>query len=667
MFRAALAEQRAGRFDAALAGYDRVLKLAPRHADAHSNRGIVLAQLGRADSAIAAFDKALKARPDHADAEVNRAIVLTRLGRDDAAVAGYERALRANPRHLTAAINLGLLLLKLHRLSAAIDVLEHARAIDPNLAAVHFAQGSALREMSRFEPAAIAFRRAIACQPDHADAIGALALVELELKQHEAALAAIERLLALDPDRPYALELRQRILRELGDWSRDGEHNAAIAARLRTGKGGVEPLLLMTTIDDPELQREAARAWFAGHGLATAAPLLPRHPAGQRLRLGYFSADFHDHATMRLMAEMFEAHDRTRFEITAFSYGADADDASRKRLAAAVDALVDIAGMNDTSAIAETRRRRIDVAIDLKGLTASTRMGIFVGRAAPVQVSFLGYPGTLASPAFDWLIADRRLIPPAERAHYSEAIAWLPDSYQPNPRRRDVAARPTRAAAGLPEDAIVLCSFNAAHKVSGEMLGAWLRILGAVPDSVLWLWHDQPRAQAGLRAAAVAAGVAPERLIFAGYLPQAEHLARLGLADLFLDSFPYGAHTTASDALSQGVPLVTRAGRSFASRVPTSLLHAAGLPELSTTSLADYEALAVALASDPPRLAALKARVAAAAVAAPLFDPVRFARHLESAVTTMDAGARAGAAPADFDVAPVATPLALPPMDTPPP
>lgn len=647
-FRAALAEHRAGRLEAALAGYDAALRLAPGFADAHSNRGIVLAQQGRADDALASFAAALRARPDHADAEVNSALVLAGLGRADDAIAAYERALAIDPRHLTAAINLGLLLLGQQRLEAAMAALEHARQLAPGLAAVHFAQATVLQQMFLFDAAIIAFRRAIEAQPDHVEALAGLAYLELETKQPEAALATTERLLALQPGRPFTLELRQRLRRELGDFAYDATDNAAIAARLRDGRGGVGPLLLMTAIDDPELQHEAARAWMAALGPVAPAP--GPYPRGERLRIGYFSADFHDHATLRLMGEMIAAHDRTRFEITAFSYGPASDDAARRQLAASVDALVAAETMTDAAIIAEARRRRIDIAVDLKGLTTLTRMGIFTGRAAPLQVSFLGYPGTLASPAIDWLVADRRLIPDAERRHYREAIAFLPDSYQPNGRRRDRVTRPARAAAGLPDDAFVFCSFNAAHKISGEMVAAWLRILAAVPGSVLWLWHDQPRARANLRAAAGTAGIDPERLVFAATLPQADHLARLGLADLFLDSFPYGAHTTASDALGQGVPIVTRAGRSFASRVATSLLHAMGLPELSTASLADYEALAVALAGDPARLAALKARLAAAIPAAPLFDPDRFARHLEAAFETMDMAARAGAAPADFDV-----------------
>ncbi len=647
-FRAALADHRAGRLDAALAGYEAATRLAPGFADAHSNRGIVLAQQGRAEAALAAFAAALRARPDHADAEVNSALVLAGLGRADDAIAAYERALAIDPRHLTAAINLGLLLLAQQRLEPAMAALEHARQLAPGLAAVHFAQATVLQQMFLFDAAIIAYRRAIAAEPDHVEALAGLAYLELETRQPEAALATTERLLALQPERPFTLELRQRLRRELGEFAHDAADNAAIAARLRGGQGGVGPLLLMTAIDDPELQQEAARAWMAALGPVAPAPAL--HPRGERLRIGYFSADFHDHATLRLMGEMIAAHDRTRFEITAFSYGPASDDAARQRLAASVDALVAAETMTDAAIIAEARRRRIDIAVDLKGLTTLTRMAIFTGRAAPVQVSFLGYPGTLASPAVDWLIADRRLIPDAERKHYGEAIAFLPDSYQPNARRREVTARPDRAAAGLPEDAFVFCSFNAPHKISGEMFAAWLRILAAVPGSVLWLWHDQARAQANLRAAAAAAGVDPARLVFAATLPQSAHLARLGLADLFLDSFPYGAHTTASDALSQGVPIITRAGRSFASRVATSLLNAIGLPELSTASLAEYEALAVALAGDPARLAALKARLLAAIPTAPLFDPLRFARHLETAFETMDARARDGAAPADFDV-----------------
>ncbi len=648
LFRTALADHRAGRLDAALQGYDAVLAGDPGNADAHSNRGIALAQRGDAPAALAAFAAALAVRPGHGDAQRNRGLVLAQAGRFAEAAPAFEAALRANPRNPAPALNLGLALLQLQQFEAAMEALEHARQLAPGLAEVHLAQGTALEQMFLFEPAIVALRRALEIRPDYVEALDSLAHLEHALKRPEAALRAVERLLELRPDRLLTVQLHQRRLRELGDLRHDEAMARDTAARAGIAGSGAAPLLLMTVVDDPAAQHSAAQAAMAA--LGPAAPPLAPLPRGERLRIGYFSADFHEHATMFLMTEMFEAHDRDRFEVTAFSYGPASDGPSRRRLTAAVDAIVAAEAMTDAQIIAEARRRRIDIAVDLKGLTTSARIGIFRGRAAAVQVSFLGYPGTLGSPAFDWLIADRRLIPAAERPHYSEAIAWMPDCYQPNGRRREALARPARAAAGLPDSAFVFCSFNGPHKIGGEMFGAWLRILAAVPDSILWLWHDRARARAGLRAAAADAGIAADRLIFAASLAQAEHLARLGLADLFLDSFPYGAHTTASDALSQGVPIVTRAGRSFASRVATSLLHSVGLPELSTPDLADYEALAIALASDPGRLAALRARLRAAIPTAPVFDPVRFARHLESALETMDAMPCRGEVAGDFDV-----------------
>ncbi|MBY0510423.1 MAG: hypothetical protein K2P94_09740, partial [Rhodospirillaceae bacterium] len=376
---------------------------------------------------------------------------------------------------------------------------------------------------------------------------------------------------------------------------------------------------------------------------APAAPAFPRHG---KIRIGYYSADFYAHATSYLMAGLFELHDRTAFEITAFSFGPDTQDAMQHRVTAAFDRFIDVRATSDAGVAALSRELRIDIAVDLKGYTQGDRMNIFAERAAPVQANFLGYPGTVGAPWMDYIIADAVVLPEAHRAHYAEKVVTLPGSYQVNDGRRVISARVfTRAELGLPEDGFIFCCFNHSAKILPDVFDIWMRILRSVPGSVLWLLKDYAPAADNLRKEAEKRGVDGARLVFAPRLPLADHLARLRAADLFLDTLPYNAHTTCSDALWAGVPVLTRKGAAFAGRVAASLLTAVGLPELIVATAAEYERLAVTLAADSNRLAQLRRKLAANRATAPLFDTPRFARHLEEAYARMHARHHAGLPP----------------------
>jgi len=356
----------------------------------------------------------------------------------------------------------------------------------------------------------------------------------------------------------------------------------------------------------------------------------------ERLRIGYFSADFHGHATAVLMAGMFEAHDKSRFETVGFCfgrYGDKPDDPMRQRVRAAFDRFEIVNKMTAFDIATKARSLNIDIAVDLKGHTSDNRMAIFSHRAAPIQIHYIGYPGTLGMPgAIDYLVADPVLVPPQMRANYSEKIITLPDSYQVNDRQRSIAERkPSRTELGLPEHGFVFCCFNNNHKITRDVFALWMELLQARPGSVLWLLEDNPVAGANLRAAAAAAGIDERRLVFAQRAPLPQHLARHAQADLFLDTFYYNAHTTASDALWVGLPVLTCAGGTFSSRVGASLLTACDLPELITTSPRDYLDLALALSADPARLAALRQRLQNTRLQVPLFDTERFTRHIERA------------------------------------
>jgi predicted O-linked N-acetylglucosamine transferase (SPINDLY family) len=377
----------------------------------------------------------------------------------------------------------------------------------------------------------------------------------------------------------------------------------------------------------------------------------PRRTAGDRIRIGYFSADYSGHATMHLMAGLLELHDRERFEVTGFSFGPVVQDAVRARVESAFERFVEVGNRSDREVAALSRELSIDIAVDLKGYTSEARPGIFAHRAAPVQVGYLGYPGTLGAGYVDYLIADRMVVPEGSEGYYQEKLVYLPDSYQVNDAKRRIAeTRYERQELGLPREGFVYCCFNNNYKIMPAMFGVWMRILGRVPGSVLWLLEDNAQAAKNLRTAAEQQGVSSERLVFAPRVAAGEHLARHRCADLFLDTLPCNAHTTASDALWAGLPVLTCLGQGFAARVAGSLVRAVGLPELIAASLEDYEELAVQLAQDPRRLEGLRARLEANRGSAPLFDTARYARHLESAYTLIHARHRAGLPPASIEV-----------------
>jgi predicted O-linked N-acetylglucosamine transferase (SPINDLY family) len=391
-------------------------------------------------------------------------------------------------------------------------------------------------------------------------------------------------------------------------------------------------------------------ARIAARAGAPAAP--PPARRGERIRIGYASADFRNHATAHLATGLFERHDRARFEVVGYSFGRDDGSDHRRRVAGAFDRFVDVQALGAGEAARRIAADGIDILVDLMGYTQHSRPAIFAHRPARVQVSYLGYPGSLHAPFMDYVVADRTVVPPTDLEWFGEAVAWMPGSYQVNDDRQAMdGVPPTRAACGLPEDAFVFCSFNQARKLERPMFAAWMRILAATPGSVLWILAGHPRARANLRSAAASAGVDPERLVFAEVTGKAAHLSRHRLADLFLDTHTCGAHTTASDALWAGLPVLTWPGDAFAGRVSASLLKAIGLPELIVGSLEAYEETAIALAHDGERRRALRSRLEANRSTMPLFDTAGYTRHLERAFEEMHARCLRGTAPAAFDVA----------------
>jgi len=483
--------------------------------------------------------------------------------------------------------------------------------------------------------------RALQLRPDYPKAHNNRAIALQDLRRFTEARDGFHRALSLAPDHPWLLGSWLHARMQIGDWRDLAAPLAALTSALEQGRPACTPSTLLALLDSPPLQRRAAEAWVRAHCPGAPCPGAPSPPPagailspprGARIRLGYFSCDLQEHATAYLAAELFELHDRTRFEVLAFSFGPQQEDPMRRRLRAAFDRFLDVRSHSDAQAAQLARELGIDIAVDLKGLTQHNRLGIFWHRAAPIQVSYLGFPGTTAAPFMDYLVADRTLIPAHSRAHYAEKIIYLPDSYQANDRQRPIAERtPSRSQLQLPETAVVFCGFNAPYKITPETFAGWMRILQAAPGSVLWLLSDDPAGAALLRREAEARSVHPERLVFAGRVAMPEHLARLRAADLFLDTFPCNAHTSASDALWAGLPLLTRLGQSFAARVGASLLAAIGLPELVTSTAEQYETTAIELARHPERLARLRQRLQLNRASGALFDSRRFTQQLEDA------------------------------------
>ncbi len=628
-----------GRLDDAIAHYDQAIALAPDYFEALNNRGNALVKQKRLEQALASFDAAVGIAPDYAEAHLNRAVALGKLQRPDDALAAYAKTLHLHPGCAEAYNNRGNLLITQHRLRDALADYDEAVRLRPSYADALLNRGNALVLLGEPEAALTSYDQAIALAPALAQAHNDRGVALRALKRPEEALASHRHALRIRPD--YALAYGEVLHLEahMCRWP-DRPCDQDLLDR-GIADEAIPPFYMFGLADDPQRQLAFARAW-ARHKFGGIRPgAFPRPGPGTKIRIGYFSADFHNHATMYLMARLFELHDRHAFEIHAFSYGQAAGDEMRLRLRDAVEAFHDVADLDDRAVAALSAERGIDVAVDLKGYTAGGRPGIFAHRAAPVQVSYLGYPGTMGADFIDYMIADGVTIPDALRPCYAEQIIHLPHSYQVNDDQRPIAETPvTRGEFGLPADGFVFCCFNNNYKITSAEFDVWMRLLHRVDGSVLWLLRDNEMAAASLRQEAERRGICSSRLVFADRAPLPEHLARHRCADLFLDTFNINAHTTASDALWAGLPVLTKAGRSFVARVAASLLHAHGLPELVAETVEDYERLALDLATDPTRLAAVKRKVAAHRATAPLFDSARTTRDLEAVYRQLVAEAR---------------------------
>ncbi|HMK87673.1 MAG TPA: tetratricopeptide repeat protein [Steroidobacteraceae bacterium] len=611
----------------ALASYDRALSLSPGLIEALVARGHALVKLSRFEEALSSFDGALERVPCAATAHLGRATALLALKSPGEALRAVDRAVELAPGLAQAFVTRGDILTEDGRLDEALAAYDRALELDTGLAAAWFGRGLAASLDARFATAAESFGRCATLDPDHAYARGACMHAQLQICE----------------------------------WRHYRESVAEICAAVERGAVVDFPFSFLAVCDSPSLQKRCAEQ-FSRLQYTGQRPLWRgEHYGHTRLRIGYISSDFLEHPTSFLMAGVFENHDRRRFEPIAISLREDTSSPTGRRVRAAFERFIVPAAGSDLALASLIRELEIDIAIDLMGCTGEHRAAVFCYRPAPIHVNYLGFPATSGSDYIDYILADRFLIPEIHRSDYSERIVHLPDCFQANDDRRIVGAAPSRAEAGLPAPGLVWCSFHSSYKLNPPLFDVWMRILRATRGSVLWLVGGKPEVERNLRREAAGRGVDPERLVFARPLPYAEHLARLSLADVCLDTLPFNGGTTTSDALWAGVPVVTCAGRSFAARMSGSLLRTLGAPELITESIADYERLSLELALDPARLAMIRGTIGRQRAASPIFDTRRFTRHLEAAYLAM--AARVGEAPRSRDEG-SAPPIEVPRIDS---
>jgi protein O-GlcNAc transferase len=674
--------ERLERWDAALASYDRAVSLTPGDALAQYNRAGVLREFGRQEEAVAGYTQAIAARPDYFDAYCNRGFLLIEMERWDEALESFTKSIEINPGFAPAYFGCGTVLRKRKEWDAALASYDRAIALDPDHASAHCNRGSLLRELKQWSAARASLERAISLKPDFAAAYYFLAHLWMGVGQTELALANFDRAIALKPDYadaylgratllvemrrfPAAVESFERGIALNGDsrfmpgalcfakasicdWSDFSVGVNRLAAGVEAGEKVSPPHQMLVLVNSLPLHYRAARIWVReAHPPNAALPEIARWPRREKARIGYFSGEFFPHPVPVLMAGVFEAHNRSQYEVIAFSYGPHSQDEFGARLERGFDHFVDVREKSDRDVALLAREMGIDIAVDLAGHTGRSRTGIFALRAAPLQVNYLGYAGTMGAEYIDYLIADGVVVPKGDESYYAEKIVRLPSCFLPHDSSRPIANRVyTRDELGLPSTGFVFCCFNNSYKFTPEVFDSWMRILARVPNSVLWLSKNNETAVENLRREALRRGVDAGRLIFAGHMPSpADHLARQRAADLFLDTRPYNAHATAIDALWAGLPVLTFPGAGFASRVAASLLTAVQLPELIATSAASYEDMAVQMAEDPQLLAATKEKLARHRLDSPLFDTPGFVKHLEAGYASMLERYQAGLPP----------------------
>jgi predicted O-linked N-acetylglucosamine transferase (SPINDLY family) len=641
-----------GDYEESLTYYERSIKLNPQYCPALINYGKALFELKRYSESLTFYDEALKVNQDSLDCLINKGATLKELTRYDEAIAHYDKALSLKPDYHEAWSNKGVTLYELKRFEEAIAHYDKALNLKPDYAEGWNNKGIAIHGLKQFEEAIAHYDKALSLKPEYAEGFYNKGRALNELKRYDESIAHYDKALSLKPNLVGISGDLLQTKMKICSWSDFAESLDDISKKVIANEKTINPFSLLALNDDSILHKKCSEIYvqYLHSFNPVLGPILKR-PKSQKIRVGYFSADFKNHPVAFLIAELFELHDRRQFELVGFSFDSMANNEMRQRLVKSFDHFIDVSRKSDIEVAQLCRSFNVDIAVDLTGFTQDARTGIFTHRAAPIQVNYLGYPGTLGADYMDYIIADKTLISPELQSCYSEKVVYLPNSYQVNDRKRLISDKKfTRQELGLPENGFVFCCFNNNYKILPQTFEGWMRTLKSVEGSVLWLLQDNVWAVQNLKKEAQNRGIDAQRLVFAERMPLPEHLARHRIADLFLDTFPYNAHTTTSDALWAGLPVLTLIGQSFASRVAASLLNAIDLPELITSTQEEYEALAIELALNLKKLADIKLKLAKNRLTTPLFDTPLFTKNLEAAFIEIYERHQGGLEPAHFSV-----------------
>jgi len=616
--------------------FKRATEINPQSEIALSNLGTAYSQIGNLNEALNIFDRAIHINQNYFEALVNKVTILNKLERIADANNCYNDLIRLQSNNPILFNDRGLNYRKLFKYDQSLNDFTKAIALNPNYAEAYSNRGNTYAKLNELDLALADYSKAIALNPNYAEAYSNCANTLRTLRQYDQALVHYQRALALDPNAKFLRGMALHLKMMMCDWSNYDDELALLAQEIKSGQVTSEPFPILSIYNSLQYQLDLSSAYQADKfkGLEPI-PWATKYSKKDKIRIAYYSADFREHPVSLLLAELFEKHDRSQFEVFAFSLGANTNDPMRQRLEKAFDHFIDVQHLSDADIVALSRKYEIDIAIDLGGYTAGSRSEIFQLRVAPIQVSYIGYLGTMGTPCIDYIIADKTLIPPQLSPFYAENIAYLP-SYQANVSTREIATRSfTRSEYGIPENHFVFCCFNNNYKITPAVFKSWMHILKETPDSVLFLYAENQWVQSNLEKVALEHGVAKERLIFGQRLSTPEYLARYRVADLFLDTFPYNAGTTASDALWMGVPVLTLAGETFSSKMAASLLTAIDMPELITNTPAQFEHRAIEIAQNRALLSELKSKLKDNKGKAKLFDTLQFIQSLESCYLAM--------------------------------
>lgn len=567
------------------------------------------------------------------------------------ALSALEKAYKINPDTFEILHDLGTAYASVGRKSEAIEMFNAAAKLNANSSVLFYNIGRLYDDLFMPERANACYRKSLDLDPQFIKPKINLGLNLNKARKFNEGLPLLEEVLVMAPDVDFIFGDIVHAKMKLGLWKDFESDLIKVLDGIKNGRRIIHPFHFLSLIDDPHLQQSAAEIY------AKSRPQVAKNTKefsalkNTKIKVAYFSADFQNHPITHLTAELYELHDTNKFEIYAFSSGLENDDAPGKRVQKAFHEFIDITTLSDEEVLTLARSKGIDIAVDLGGYTENSRIGVFEKRVAPVQVSYLGYLGTLGSPCMDYILADREVIPPESRQFFSEKIAYLPNCYQINDRKRTISDRIfTRSEFGLPDKGFIFCCFNYGYKITPEVFASWCRILQRVDQSVLWIYESNKGLANNLREEAKSRGVSPDRIIFSGVLPVPEYLARYQLADLFLDTFPYNAGTTTSDALWVGLPVLTRSGKTFSSRMAGSILKAIAIPELITYTIADYEDLAVELATNGTKLDSIRKKISANKISTPLFNSPQTAKNIEKAYQMMYTRYLDGKSPENIDL-----------------